>query len=403
MNILVVCSGAPRPMYGAGTRNFYLLHALARRHSVSVLALMDRNEKIPFSAGDLRDVTDSVEIVYQPSSKAKRAHQLASLALGRSHQLTFHSSAAMQTRLDAMLARRRYDAILFEGVQVAGLHVPPDVATMIDEHNIEHELLGRSLEQPSSALRRMYNRAEYRALRRGELERCEQADVVTVCSEREREALQALLPGRRVEVVANGVDVSAFVPAAVDSQVVGRVVFTGTMHYQPNVQGALYFARRCWPRVRAQVPEATWHIVGAGAPPEVAALGDLPGVTVTGWVPQVQPHLAAASVAIAPLLAGGGTRLKILEALAAGKAVVSTPIGSEGIALTPGVHLLHASDPAAFADAVVALLGDPDRRQVLGAAGRALVEAKYSWERVGDGLVSALEMAIQTRLRRSAG
>src|SRR5436309_15730758 len=149
----------------------------------------------------------------------------------------------------------------------------------------------------------------------------------------------------------------------------------GAMSYCPNVNAVLYFAKECWPLIRSKIPTATWQIVGRDPPPVVQALAKLPGVSVTGPVPDVKPYLAGATVAIAPLLIGSGTRLKILEAPAMQKAVVSTSVGHEGLAVEPGKHLLAATQSAAVTRARVDLMHHQGKRMTLGAAGSALVEA----------------------------
>jgi glycosyltransferase involved in cell wall biosynthesis len=148
------------------------------------------------------------------------------------------------------------------------------------------------------------------------------------------------------------------------------------------------------PSIQAQVPGATWQIVGTNPSPDVRQLAELPGVTVTGTVPDVRPHLAMATVAIAPIHVGSGTRLKILEALAMRKAVVSTRLGCEGLVVEPGKHLLVADQPEAFVQAVVTLLTTPEVRVALGTAGRALVETEYSWELCGAQLLHTLKAVM---------
>src|SRR5947209_3895560 len=141
-------------------------------------------------------------------------------------------------------------------------------------------------------------------------------------------------------MVSNGVDTDAFHKNNQEQEIANQIIFTGAMSYYPNVDAVLFFAEKCWPLIRARVPAATWLIVGSEPLPEVQKLADLPGVLITGSVPDVKPYLARSAVAIAPLLIGGGTRLKILEALAMQKAVVSTSLGSEGLSVVPGKHLI---------------------------------------------------------------
>ncbi len=392
MKILIVSATLPGPRWGASARNFHLLKALARQHTVALLTVINDTE---MSALDdlrlLEAFTQHVQTIPLRVQRAKRQRQLLSVARRRSYLLNLFILPEMQAALDAMLARERYDLVLFESVLMAGYRLPAGMKVVIDQHNLEFEIVQRTYEQEQRFLRKWYNWREYRLLKHGELERCRAADLVVVTSERERLVLKELLPGQSVEVVSNGVDLETFSRDETAEEMPHQLIFTGTMDYHPNTQAAVFFAERCWPLIRRQIPDATWQIVGRNPPPEIQRLAQLPGVTVTGWVPDVRPYLARAALAIAPLLIGGGTRLKILEAFAMQKAVVSTSLGCEGIAVEPGKHLVVRDKPEAFADAVIALLQHPEQRAAYGAAGRALVETTYSWERCGADLLRALE------------
>jgi sugar transferase (PEP-CTERM/EpsH1 system associated) len=392
MKLLIVTADLPRPAWGASARNFHLLKALAHEHSVSLLALVGSAEAEVY--GDIRrlqDVARSVQLIPRPMSHSKRRQQLMNIARGQSYLLNLFILQEMQDALDALLARDNYDVVLFESVLLAGYRLPAGIRAIIDQHNIEHELLERTYKQERSPLRKWYNWQEGRLLKQGEIERCRNADVVLVASERERIVLKGLLPENVIEVVPNGVDIETFDGNTSEQEVPNQIIFTGTMDYYPNTNAVLFFAQRCWPLIRAQIPGATWQIVGRNPPVEIRKLGELPGVTVTGTVPDVRPYLAASSVAIAPLRVGSGTRLKILEALAMRKAMVSTSVGYEGLSLVPGKHLIVADRPQEIAQAIVALMNNPEMRAALGTAGRALVEAEYDWGRCGDRLLRILE------------
>lgn len=334
-------------------------------------------------------------VVMEPPSHLKRWRQFLSVVFGRSYLLHLFHRPAMQRAIDKQTARIHYDAVLFESVLLAGYQLPAVTRRIIDQHNIEHELLWRTSEQEHSWIRKWYNWQEGRLVRHAEIARCREADILLVTSERERIALQNLLPDTAskqiIEVIPNGVDVETFTPSSQELIQPGRLVFTGAMDYFPNIQAALFFAEHCWPLIRARLPGATWEIVGKNPPPEVRRLADQQGISVTGTVRDVRPYLARAAVAIAPLLVGSGTRLKILEAFAMRKAVVSTNIGCEGLDVEHRKHLLIEDQPEAFAQAVVTLLNDIVLRTSLGTAGRALVEDRYSWRMCGDRLLRLLE------------
>ena len=253
----------------------------------------------------------------------------------------------------------------------------------------------RTYLREKSFSRKWYSWWESRQLRPVELARCRNAQGVLVTSEREALLLKPLLPDSTIAVVPNGVDTEAFQQASQEQQIPDSIVFTGSMDYYPNTDAVLSFARECWPLIRAQVPAATWQIVGRNPSSAVQDLAKLPGVSVTGSVPDVKPYLATAMVAIAPLFIGSGTRLKILEALAMGKAIVSTSLGCEGLNVVSGKHLIVADQPEVFAQSIVDLLQNAEQRVDLGSAGRALVENDYSWARCGDDVVRALEKIVR--------
>jgi len=382
----------PYPTSGARARNYYLLKALAHRHTVSLLALVDIAEAGAYNDQSLpEDFAHITRVIPRPTPHSKRWQQLITAARGKSYLLNLFTSVEMQDALDTIMACDHYDVVLFESVLISGYRVPGNVKVVIDQHNIEHELLQRTYQHERMSLRRFYNWQEYRLIKQAEIERCRKANLILVTSERERLLLKSMLPRNVIEVVSNGVDTDAFRGMCAEQEVAKRIVFTGAMNYHPNVDAVLSFAQKCWPLIRAQVPDAGWQIVGRNPPPEVQRLAELPGVTVTGSVPDVRPYLTASGVAIAPLHIGSGTRLKILEALAMRKAVVSTSLGCEGLSVVPGKHLIVAEEPEAFAQAVIELMKHPEKRRALGMAGRSLVEAEYSWERCGNQLLHALE------------
>ncbi len=392
MKLLMVSAYLPGLNSAAGERNYHLLRALACQHEVSLLSLVgNTREEENSGISLLKDLAYPLRLVPHTIPHSKRWQQLLSVARGSSYFLNLFALEEMQSALDTMLARDHYDAVFFESALVAGYRLPAGVKVIIDQHNIEHEILHLTYERERAWLRKWYNWYEYRLVKRAEIERCRRADLVLVTSERERHILKALLPESVIEVVRIGVDIETFSGACAEREVPHQIIFTGTMNYYPNIHAVLFFARHCWPLIRAQVPEATWQIVGRYPPPEVWRLNDLPGVTVTGSVPDVRPYLAASAVAIAPLQIGSGTRIKILEALAMGKAVVSTSVGYQGLAVESGQHLLVADQPEALARSVVELLQNPSLRITLGNAGRALVEAEYSWEQARAQLLRVLD------------
>ena len=211
-------------------------------------------------------------------------------------------------------------------------------------------------------------------------------------SNADRETFGRLYPGaarRPIHVVQTGVDTNYFTPIA-GRERRAHLVFTGSMDWLPNEDGMLYFVREILPRIRQEEPDVTLSIVGRAPTPAVTRLAELSGVEVTGRVDDVRPHVAAGEVYVVPLRIGGGTRLKIFEAMSMGKAVVSTTVGAEGLPVTPGRDIVIEDGPAPFAGAVVRMIRHPEMRERIAAQARQLVVQRYDWAAVADGFEEAL-------------
>jgi polysaccharide biosynthesis protein PslH len=393
MNLLVVCPDFPECSSGAPTRSYHIIRALTHEHDVSLLALtnssQEKREVHPPQGLKLQQYAEVA--LGEVSRPRKRLRQVFQLLRGRSPTLESYRLKEVQEELDALFVKRHYDVVLFESsLMAAEYRLPTSTQVIIDEHNLEYEILYRTYQCGGSLIRRWYNWWESRQVRSAELRRCSHSRGVLVTSAREASLLKASLPNTSVHVVPNGVDLENFRDAHNVRELDDCIVFTGSMQYYPNIDAVLHFAHECWPLIRSKAPRVTWAIVGRNPPSSVLKLGNIPGITVTGSVPDVRPYLAAATVAIAPLRIGSGTRLKILEALAMKKAVVSTSLGCEGLDVVPGTHLIMVDQPEAFAQCVVDLLQDQAKRAALGSAGRDFARA-YSWQHIGDALVDAVE------------
>ncbi len=398
MRILWVTSYAPWPPdFGGARRTYHLIEQAARAgHAIHLLAFGDADPQRQAAArAALGHLCATVDLIVDPAAlpaaigdsdpvavARKRRGQLRSLLSPRPYQYFSHQSALMQARLDA-LAQRPWDLVQVEFSQMAYYRLPAGGPTILDLHNVEYEVLVRTAAMTGGgASRRLYNQAEAFKFRRDEPRLWRRFTALLTTSERDRQQVLAHAPGLAVTVVPNGVDTTFFHPAPPDhaEAPAPTVVFTGMMAYYPNQDGVLYFAEQIWPLVRREIPTARLLVVGSEPPPVIRALDTTAsGITVTGAVPDVRPYVWDAAVCVVPLRMGGGTRLKIVEALALGKAVVSTTVGCEGIVVTPGQTLEIADTPATFAAATVALLRDPARRAALGHVGRAQAVAAYDW------------------------
>jgi glycosyltransferase involved in cell wall biosynthesis len=265
----------------------------------------------------------------------------------------------------------------------------------MDLHNIYSLIVERFAEEQHNFFKRAYLRRETRLLRHVERQAASEVDLLFAVSHAEVQAYRSL-GAKAVELVPNGVDCSLFdaLPAG-RAEAPPNLLFLGTMSWGPNAHAASFLAREVLPRVRETVPEAKLWIVGRNPPADVAALDGHGGVVVTGGVPDVVPYFRDARFLVVPLESGGGTRLKILEAFAAGLPVVSTPVGVEGIDAVPGVHL-SVVDRTDFATTMVRLMKDPADAHAQARAARHFVQDRYDWAGIGVTAVNALHQHLQS-------
>lgn len=387
MRILIVTPSVPYPPnWGFGIRVFQMIRQLSREHQVSVLcyAVDGDADKVRALAAECH----SVHIVAPPARtvQAKRRKQLTSMVSRRSFQVASLTSRELQSAFDDLLRAERFDVVQFESSQMCSLNVPVDVPWIVDEHNVEYELLQRMYQTERSPLRKLYNWAEFRKFRREEQASWRHASACAVTSDRERDIVAAHVPGQRVHVAPNGVDTEFYTPSPEAADPDG-IVFTGLLSYRPNADAVVYFSKHVMPLIVAERPSAMFNVVGMGVTPEISRCAG-PNVRIVGAVPDVRPHVHAASVFVAPLRMGSGTRLKILEAMSMGKAIVTTTVGCEGIDAVDGKHLRIADTPADMAREVVALLSDPAAAEQLGRHGRELVERQYDWPSIVHDLAA---------------
>jgi len=387
------------PTFGGTVRIWNLMRQAARRHEVYSLCYVSPFDPVA-DRTPLLDLVQAHVEVPRPHPERKRWNQARSLLSRRSYQHLAHRTRAMQAALERMVAEHDIDVVVVEFSQMACFDMPAGPAVVLDEHNVEWDLLQREYRAAGPSLRKLYQWSEYRKFEREERAALAAADVATVTSVRDQQLILATDPqlATPVEVVENGVDIDEFRPSALTGQP-DTLVFTGTMHYHPNTQAARWFVEAILPSIQAQAPGARFIGAGGRVPPELAALAG-PSVHFTGFVDDMREWFHRAAVLVVPLLVGGGTRFKVVEALAMGKPVVSTRLGAEGIPVEHGKHLLLADTPDEFAAATVELLRDKRRADVLAAEGRRFVERHFAWHVIGERLEQALQAAVTRREAR---
>jgi glycosyltransferase involved in cell wall biosynthesis len=393
VKILLVAPFLPSPpRFGGQRRIDGLARELARRHEVSVLSFNATDEWEHVSLVETRKYCREVRTLpnYERVEAAiKRRNQLRSLLSRHSYEHSLVASRRdFQRALDEMLAAEHYDVVQYEFAQMAPFRLSrrdgKRPLLVLDEHNIEYDILRRTAQASMGLPRTVYNALNWRKLAREEQAAWRRFDGVALTSARDERMLHEIYPACRTTVIPNGVDVSEF-PKSTDTVDADSLVFFGAINYFPNADGVMYFVDEVFPTVRQRRPNASFKVIGPGANQQILQRQH-DGVEIVGMVDDVNPYIDRAALVVVPLRLGGGTRLKIVEALSKGKAVVSTRLGAEGLDVVDGKHLLFADEPQQFADQVERVLADREFATRLGDAGRRLVEERYSWATISRQL-----------------
>ena len=384
---------------GGKIRSFQLAKELAKKHQVTLFTFYPEH---PDDRHSELERTFS-RVVRIPMRLAKRAsfidcvNYARNLFSGRPHAMTKYCRPAIASRLREHLRTERYDVIICDFLLTAAV-IPWDVRCpkIIFTHNVEAVIWRRHYEVSRNPLWKMISWREYRTMDNMERLYIRQADHILTVSEADKQTFSEFLDPAKITVIQTGVDTDYFRPSseqqAPKAEESNSMVFTGSMDWLPNEDGIFYFADQILPLVRKEVPNATLTVVGRSPSARLLALAEKNGgVSITGRVDDVRPYMNRGTVYIVPLRIGGGTRIKIFEAMAMGKPVVSTSIGAEGLPVTHDENIFLADQSEKFAGRVVSLLRDPALRKQIGNAARGLVEQNYSWGSVASQFSSVFE------------
>jgi sugar transferase (PEP-CTERM/EpsH1 system associated) len=423
MNILWVNAGLLLPLdKGGKLRTWHLMRHLAARHEITYLSFSDPTQTLADRDG-MRAVCAHLWTIPRtdPAKGTPRFYLDAARYVIDSapYAVAKYRSAAFAAQLRQLLDERRFDAIVCDFLPpVVNLPERLPCPSILFTHNVEAEIWRRHAENARNPVARALLAQQWRRMLRFEGEALSRFDFVLAVSDADRQTFERLYPGALktpAHVVQTGVDTTYFAPAdgptetghhgefKTGSPRRAHLVFTGSMDWLPNEDGMLYFVRKILPRIRETEPEVTLSIIGRAPTAAVKRLADEAGIEVTGRVDDVRPHIAAGSVYIVPLRIGGGTRLKIFEAMAMGKAVVSTTVGAEGLPVTSGQNVVIADEPAPFAQAVVHMIRDVEARRRIETEARQLVVERYDWSAVAHDLEDALARVVRPGLRQNHG
>lgn len=401
MKILLLSPWLPWPPFdGARIRIFETLRYLSRYHKVTLLAHLHRYDKGK-DISPLKELCERIETtIISDQTMAVLLRLSAGLIRGISLIQSFHYNSELAKLVWETTSRESYDIIQVEFPFMAryASAINPQCCAkkVLSMHNIESNRFEKELRFSSWNGRRLLLLLNYLLFNSWEKKAIQQFDGITVVSIREQKWIQDHAPDAIVELVPNGVDTKYFFPSYA-SEEDPSIVFTGLMDYPPNVDAVIWFCNEILPIVHRKLPNLCFKIVGRNPHPKVLELGQKKGVYVTGEVIDIRPYIAESSAFIVPLRSGGGTRLKILQAMAMERPVISTGLGAEGLEVTHGVDILIADNADQFANHILWLLTSPEVGNRIGKAGRSLVVKKYDWEMCLRGFVNLYDKLLRRK------
>lgn len=389
---------------GGRIRTYQMLRALSRDHEITYLSLDDCTGPAEATTLAMEYCSELLTVPFHPPPP-RSARFYSALARNLVSRLPYpiarYRSPAFSARLARLLAERDFEVVvcdfLFSTVNLVPLPSSPSV---LFQHNVEAEIWRRRMEVANGGIRRAYFTSQWRRMEKFEAVACRQFDVIAAVSESDAAHFRDRYGVSDVVTIPTGVDTEYFRPDETFFREEKHIVFTGSMDWMPNQDGITFFVEQVMPRLRQRLGKVRLTVVGRSPTPHLLALAERDGdIVVTGRVPDVRPYLNRATAAVVPLRVGGGTRLKIYEAMAMECPVVSTTIGAEGLPLTPGEHLLIADDPEALSAACASMLLDRGRAKAI--ADRAAEHVRQQgWQAAALGLKSACERAIRRALHR---
>jgi len=384
LRLLQLAPRVPWPLdTGAKLRNYHLARALAESMSVTLTAFGEDPANDRLNEAYERIVTVTRSEKYSVGKMLRGA-------IGRTPlPLLNYTTPAMTSALERLLAENEFDLIQVESIHLMNYlpalrtarNHPPIVC---DWHNVESDLMRQYAGHESNFARRTYARRTARLMSEAEERALTIFDAHIAVSEVDAKRLRSINSDAKIFVIENGVDAAFY--AGEHSDTKNRIVFVGSMDYHANIEGAASFVRDVWPMIHQRQPALRFTIVGRNPPAVITELGSTAGVEVTGSVADVRPYYLEALAAVVPLNVGGGSRLKVLEAMAAGVPVVSTTLGAEGLDVNDGENILLVESVTKIAAAIFKLIDDPDLSTRLIAGGGQLVRRRYDWSMLGAKL-----------------
>jgi sugar transferase (PEP-CTERM/EpsH1 system associated) len=392
---------------GGKIRTYQMLKELKRDHEITYLTLDDGS-----AGADARKLASEycheLDCIRHEQREKFSAGFYFDLATNLSSSLPYavkkYESNAMREEISRLARQKKFDVIVCDFLAPAvNLPAHVDCPVVLFQHNVEAIIWKRHYEVQTNPLKKSYLHRQWRKMERIEQTICQRVDAVVAVSSEDRETLEREYNLEKVYDVPTGVDTDFFRPDANTRQHENNLVFTGSMDWLPNEDAISFFVAEIMPRIKEKIPGMTLTVVGRNPSNSLLELSKFdPAVIVTGRVEDVRPYMDQAAAYIVPLRIGGGTRLKIYEAMAMEKAIVSTTIGAEGLPVDDGQELLLADSPEAFADTVVKVLTGAKVAAELGQRAAAKVRDEFGWDRVAREFSRICEEVVEENARRAA-
>jgi sugar transferase (PEP-CTERM/EpsH1 system associated) len=389
---------------GGKIRTYNMLKQLKRDHFITYMSLDDGSADSAAREQASEYCHDLICVPYQQREKFSSgfyAELLLNLASRFPFAIKKYESAAMRRQISELANNGKYDVVICDFLAPA-INVPRDLScpAILFQHNVEAMIWKRHSEVQNNQLKKIYLRQQWRKMDRFERETCRRFDTVIAVSKEDCEQMRKEYAIDNVFEVPTGVDTDFFTPSGREMIDAHNVVFTGSMDWLPNEDAIRYYTDQILPLIRRLLPDVTITVVGRNPYPRLLELSQKdPAIIVTGRVEDVRPYVERAAAYVVPLRIGGGTRLKIYEAMAMEKAIVSTSIGAEGLPVTDGKELFIADTPEKFAAAVVNLLTNPSLAKDVGQRARQTVVEKFGWSGVAKCFAEICETTIRDHHR----
>ena len=397
------------PKGGVLQRGYHLVKQIAQRHEVHLLAFNQKDLLRPLfksvEAGreeavkHLSEYCKSIEIVDLPCDQSQWGkHWIAikSLLTPEPYTMNWLKSEAYAERIKALLAEHQFDYVHFDTISLAVFKdICGDIPTSLDHHNIESHMLLRRAQKTNNLLKKIYFHQEGVRLEKYEKKHCPDFSFNFTCSEVDSERLRQISPQSKVFTIPNGVDVDFFKPND-EAQKERRLIFIGRLNWYPNTEAVRFIAKEIWPVVKKRHPDLTFDIIGANPPQDLVEIADKDDkLNVHGFVDDLSYYFDTAVCYVCPIKDGGGTKLKILDALACGKAIVADEIACEGIDVTNQKDVVFATTGEEYAEAIDKILNDEAHRTRLEKNARQLAMDKYAFDSIGQSLSDLYESPLK--------